>query len=141
MSTAVAQLLNTAMLLPPESRIDLVEAVLERSPVSEDFLAAQMMVVSGRMEKVEEYREAAQYSEDRFGLGVQFVNAVQTALREIESDPARFQQVGEGVRIYRMRRFPYYLFYQHQPKTGAVIIYAVAHHKRQPDYWRERIPN
>ena len=52
MSTAVAHLLNEAMLLPPEARIDLVEAVLERSPVSEDFLAAQMNVVSGRMENV-----------------------------------------------------------------------------------------
>ncbi|MBK8036994.1 MAG: addiction module protein [Verrucomicrobiaceae bacterium] len=52
MSTTVAHLLNEAMLLPHEARIDLVEAVLERSPPTDDFLTAQMKVVQTRMEKV-----------------------------------------------------------------------------------------
>ncbi|MBK8036993.1 MAG: type II toxin-antitoxin system RelE/ParE family toxin [Verrucomicrobiaceae bacterium] len=89
---------------------------------------------------LEEYREAAQYSEDRFGLGLQFVAAMQAALKEIERDPECFQPAGQGMRIYRMKRFPYYLFYHHQPKSEVVVIYAVAHHKRRPDYWRDRLP-
>jgi hypothetical protein len=47
------------------------------------------MTVHFESEAFEEYREAAQYSEDRFGLGLQFVAAMQAALKEIGRDPAR----------------------------------------------------
>ncbi|MBE7494987.1 MAG: type II toxin-antitoxin system RelE/ParE family toxin [Verrucomicrobiaceae bacterium] len=98
------------------------------------------MTVHFESEALEEYREAAQYSEDRFGPGLQFVAAMQVALKEIGRDPARFQPVGDGVRIYRMKRFPYHLFFHHQLTPEAVVVYAVAHHKRRPDYWRDRLP-
>jgi hypothetical protein len=52
MSTTVANLLTEAMLLPPEARIDLVEAMLERSSPSEEFMARQLEVVNQRMENV-----------------------------------------------------------------------------------------
>ncbi|MBK8095005.1 MAG: type II toxin-antitoxin system RelE/ParE family toxin [Verrucomicrobiaceae bacterium] len=86
-----------------------------------------------------EYQEAAQYSEDRFGLGRQFVAAVQVALSDIAKDPERYQRVGQRVHIFRMKRFPYYLFYQHEAEQETVTIYAVSHHKRRPDYWRGRL--
>lgn len=86
-----------------------------------------------------EYEDAAQYSEDRFGLGRQFVLAVQSALDAIANAPTRFQSVGQDIRIFRMRRFPYYIFYHYDAKADTVTIYALAHHKRRPDYWRERL--
>jgi toxin ParE1/3/4 len=98
------------------------------------------MIVSFESAALIEYQEAAQYSEDKFGLGRQFVQAVQSALDTIAGDPERFQRVGKDVRIFRMKRFPYYLFYHHQPDAGTVTIYAVAHHKRRPDYWLRRLP-
>ncbi|MBK8094073.1 MAG: addiction module protein [Verrucomicrobiaceae bacterium] len=52
MSAAVAHLLNEALLLPTESRIELVEAVLERSEPSPEFISQQMEVVARRMENV-----------------------------------------------------------------------------------------
>ncbi len=51
MSTAVADLLTAAMRLPSDSRTELVEAILERSEPTEDFIAGQMEVVSRRMER------------------------------------------------------------------------------------------
>jgi len=41
------------------------------------------------------------------------------------------------VRCRVVRRFPYSLLYILEP-TGAVIV-AVAHHRRQPDYWLSRL--
>jgi hypothetical protein len=52
MSTAVADLLTAAMRLPADSRTELVEAILERSTPTDDFIAGQMEVVSRRMERV-----------------------------------------------------------------------------------------
>ena len=91
-------------------------------------------------EALREYQEAAQYSEDRFGMGHQFVAAIRAALDTIEKTPTRFQSAGQGIRIFRMKRFPYYLFYHYDEEMESVTIYAVAHHKRQTNYWRARLP-
>jgi toxin ParE1/3/4 len=91
-------------------------------------------------EALDEYFEAARHSESHFGLGKSFVSAIEESLALIANDPGRFQDVGMGIRIFRMRRFPFYLFYQHLSEQNLITIYAVAHHARRPDYWRERIP-
>lgn len=39
------------------------------------------------------------------------------------------------VRRAHLRGFPYWVMYQEV--EGAVVIVAVAHEKRRPDYWRE----
>jgi len=52
MSAAVAHLLSEAMLLPSDCRTELVEAILEQSAPGEQFLAEQMKMIAGRMEKV-----------------------------------------------------------------------------------------
>ncbi len=97
------------------------------------------MTVSFESGALVEYREAALYSQQRFGLGEEFIQAVEAAITTISGDPERFQPVGAGVRIFRMRRFPYYIFYQHSTADDSITIYAVAHHSRRPDYWRKRL--
>ena len=96
------------------------------------------MTIDELIERLEEYRDAARYSERRFGLGVEFVNAVRHATAEISRSPGRFQPVRNDVRIYRLRRFPFHLFYHWNESSESIIIYAVAHHSRRPDYWRNR---
>ena len=98
------------------------------------------MTVQFESEALAEYEEAAQYAEDRFGCGRKFVEAVRDALDSIAKDPTRFQQVGEGIRIFRLKRYPYYLFYHVDEIDDRVTVYAVAHHKRQDNYWRDRLP-
>ena len=90
-------------------------------------------------EALEEYQDAVLYSDQRFGLGEEFVLAVEAALDTISHDPERFQAVGEGVRIFRMRRFPYCLFYHYSSGSNSINIYTVAHHRRKPGYWRSRL--
>lgn len=52
MSVAVDHLLQEVMLLPLESQTELVEAILERSEPSEDFLRYQVGIVARRMQSV-----------------------------------------------------------------------------------------
>jgi len=52
MSAAIAHLLSEAMLLPSDRHTELVEAISEQSAPGERFLAEQMTVIAGRMEKV-----------------------------------------------------------------------------------------
>ena len=87
----------------------------------------------------QDYSEAAAwYEEQRVALGDEFIAAVEAALGVIMRDPQRFQPVDGPVRIFRLKRFPYYLYFEHQPVGERVRIYAVAHHRRRPGYWQDR---
>jgi plasmid stabilization system protein ParE len=89
---------------------------------------------------LDEYHSAAAwYAEQRVLLGVEYVQAVEAAIAAIMSDPGRFQPVGDGIRIFRMKRFPDYLFYRFNETGQHVRIVAVMHQRRKPDYWRERL--
>lgn len=68
------------------------------------------MTVVFQSEALTEYRDAALYSERNFGLGEEFVSAVESALVDISEYPLNFRMVGDEIHIYRMRRFPFYLF-------------------------------
>ena len=52
MNTAVAELVEKALLLPAEARAELLEAIWERESLPEGFISAQMGVVAERMENV-----------------------------------------------------------------------------------------
>ena len=87
-----------------------------------------------------EYHDAAHHSENRFGLGNDFIKAVEQALAAISADPEKYREVGRGLRMFRMKRFPFYLFYLPMRDQNLITVYAVAHHARRPGYWRKRIP-
>jgi hypothetical protein len=65
--------------------------------------------------------------------------AVEAGISVIVSDPTRFQPVGDGIRIFRMKRFPYYLFYRFHEARQHFRIVAMMHQRRKPDYWRDRL--
>jgi len=44
-----------------------------------------------------------------------------------------------GTRRHLARRFPYAVVFAERPDR--LLIIAVAHCKRHPDYWRERLPD
>jgi hypothetical protein len=52
MSVSVTHLLEEALRLPPESRTELIEALLERTEPSREFLDHQLGIVSARMKRV-----------------------------------------------------------------------------------------
>lgn len=89
----------------------------------------------------EEFHDAAHWYEDRSVLaGDGFVAAVRAAISAILANPGVYQPVESSVRVYRLKKYPFKLYYTFDDAAQVVCIYAVMHEKRRPDYWRARIP-
>jgi plasmid stabilization system protein ParE len=91
----------------------------------------------------DEMAEAADaYEGEREGLGERFLRCVQQVVGRLEKLPSIGVpwpgEVGEDVRRCAVRGFPYYVVYV---TTPALTIVAVAHMRREPGYWRARLPS
>ena len=85
-----------------------------------------------------ELEQAAEwYAAQSPGLDQRFLDAVETARWKIVEHPLAWSSLGDGVRRYRLVRFPYGVVY-FADDTGIVVV-AIAHLHREPDYWRSRL--
>ncbi len=86
-----------------------------------------------------ELEDAALFYDQRVqGLGKRFLLRVEKAIEQILLFPEAAPIVGETVRQKVVDRFPYSLFYIFE--KNAVFFVAVAHQKREPMYWKDRLP-
>jgi hypothetical protein len=86
----------------------------------------------------EEMLAAAAYYESRaIGLGVDFIRKVYSAVSDIEKHPGRWPIIDSGVRRRLVHRFPYAVLYKED--GNEIVIVAVMHLRRRPDYWIERV--
>lgn len=85
-----------------------------------------------------ELNEAARYYEQEVtGLGKVFIGEVERVVGQIREHPEAAPAIFKAVRRKLLRRFPFSIMYSVTDTT--VSILAVAHHKRRPFYWRNRI--
>jgi len=78
------------------------------------------------------------YERDYPGRGHRFIEAVDEALARIVAAPDRFPLLCEpDVRSVKVKRFPYRVVYV--IVDNDVDVVAVAHAKRRPHYWRQRL--
>jgi len=89
-----------------------------------------------------ELTDAFWYYEDRSdGLGSSFLDHVQRSARLLLSFPRSaplVRQVGDvSIRKRALPKFPYDLFFTFD--EDSLFILAVAHQKRRPYYWIERV--
>lgn len=67
-----------------------------------------------------------------------FARAVRAGVQSIRERPAAWARWrASDVRRKILRRFPYSIFYI--VENDAVVIVAIAHHKRRPGYWKPRL--
>lgn len=71
------------------------------------------------------------------GLGDAFLLEVLSAAGRIARFPQAWHPLGEGARRCRLSRFPYGLIYT--VDNGDILVLAVPHLHRRPDYWRDRL--
>jgi toxin ParE1/3/4 len=91
-------------------------------------------------EALAEYNEAAErYKGASLKLGHDFVNAIENAVETIVEHPTRYPPIERNVRRFLLKRFPYKMYYQHDEANQRIIIYAVMHVRRHPDYWKQRV--
>ena len=81
------------------------------------------------------------YEDQRTGLGEEFYDQILATIESIGKFPERFPiyEAAENSRQLRralVKQFPYVVIYE--SRGDFVLIVAVAHSSRRPDYWRHR---
>ena len=76
------------------------------------------------------------YEKQAVGLGFEFLDAFDQALRLVVSFPESQPFVGKNIRRCLCNRFPYAVYYGIDDEK--IIVIAVAHLRRRPDYWLGR---
>lgn len=77
------------------------------------------------------------YEQQRSGLGSEFLDALDQAISGIERLPEQHPIVYKEVRRVLLKRFPYAVFYIHEPLR--TVILAVIHQRREPSRWQGRL--
>ena len=79
------------------------------------------------------------YEAQQKNLGMQFLTEFDAAIRRISAYPKSYALLENGVRRCLIKRFPYGVLYGIDADT--IVIIAVAHLHRKPNYWVGRINN
>lgn len=79
---------------------------------------------------------AAFYESAAPGIGDAFLDELRRAVDAVRETPLIGTSIGGGRRRFPFHRFPYSLVYF--VEAGAVVVVAIAHHRRRPGYWRRR---
>ena len=77
------------------------------------------------------------YNQQREGLGHEFAAEVLNTINRILRYPEAWNKLSKRTRRCRTKRFPYGVIYQ--IRGDRVLIVAVAHLRRKPRYWRNRL--
>ena len=70
-------------------------------------------------------------------LGQAFVKEVEAAIKRIRDFPEANSPIGGGLRRRQLHRFPHIIVYEIQEHT--IFVWAVAHIRREPGYWKGRL--
>jgi plasmid stabilization system protein ParE len=90
-----------------------------------------------------EAQEAARWYEERqLGLGLEFLDSLTKALEAVENHPHYYPPLAvtrpaREVRRALLGRFPYKIIFE--IRADEVLVLAVAHAKRRPNYWKKRL--
>lgn len=78
------------------------------------------------------------YELKRPGLGAELFDEVSESIARLAQNPESGGPMSADHRTRRllMTRFPYHLVYRVRPTE--IVVVAVAHVKRRPEYWRHR---
>ncbi|HEX4646796.1 MAG TPA: type II toxin-antitoxin system RelE/ParE family toxin [Verrucomicrobiae bacterium] len=76
------------------------------------------------------------YNQQVAGLGDGFVDEVEAGIKRILKEPEVWRVIKDDVRRYLIHRFPYGIYYTIE--GDAIVIWAVKHLHRDPDYWQHR---
>ena len=78
----------------------------------------------------------AYYDFEHAGFGEELVIDFNRAIRNISTFPNAWVPMRHGLKAYFCDRFPYKIIYRIE--DAAIIVLALSHHHRKPDYWKDR---
>lgn len=86
----------------------------------------------------EEFSDAAGFYETaELGLGEDFILTLLSAIERLTENPLIGKLLADEYRSFSVGRFPYTLIYKFHDHE--IVIIAVAHQSRKPDYWLSRV--
>jgi len=77
------------------------------------------------------------YEEQMIGLGYSFLDALNDTLKLIVSYPELHPLIRGHIRRCLLNRFPYAIYYG--IAEAEIVVVAISHLRRKPDYWLERL--
>lgn len=80
----------------------------------------------------------AYYESVQRGLGFRFLSEVELSKNRILSFPLSYEKIGKYSRRCLVQKFPYGLIYQYIGSKEEILIVAVSHLHRKPEYWANR---
>ena len=84
-----------------------------------------------------DYDESFDWYAERSSIAAErFSNAVDAALERIATNPEWFAFIDTRHQECLVQRFPFRIVFRDEPTR--VLVVAVAHAKRRPDYWKYR---
>ena len=88
-------------------------------------------------EALAEYIAAGEYLNGKVpGLGDAFADEIEAGIQKICATAYVWRVIEDDVRRFLIERFPYGIYYT--VENDRIVIWAVKHLRRDPDYWQER---
>ncbi|MCF8455003.1 MAG: type II toxin-antitoxin system RelE/ParE family toxin [Bacteroidales bacterium] len=85
-----------------------------------------------------ELEDAVEYYDDKVkGLGKKFKEEIKSGIKRIREHPQMWQEEKYGIRRYLLYRFPFKILFSIE--KDYILIVAIAHCHRRPNYWINRI--
>ncbi|MBA2591026.1 MAG: type II toxin-antitoxin system RelE/ParE family toxin [Pseudomonadota bacterium] len=81
--------------------------------------------------------EVIYYNNKQPGLGSRFAEAVEEATARALAFPLAGSPASKNTRRVFLKDFPFSVVYR--PAKDGVVVFALAHHSRRPDYWLPRV--
>jgi len=86
----------------------------------------------------QEYLTALAWYRERSPIAaINFESAFELAVERIKEAPERWPIYFQHFRKYTLRQFPFSLVYR--DLSSGVVVFAVAHGRRRPGYWIDRV--
>jgi toxin ParE1/3/4 len=82
--------------------------------------------------------QVAYYDTKEPGLGSRFTAAVEEATLRALAFPLTGSRASNSTRRVFVRDFPFAVVYREEGE--GIVVLAIAHHARRPEYWRQRVP-
>ena len=87
--------------------------------------------------QIELEEEVKYFNKRRVGLGYEFAKEIADTITRILRYPEAWTKLSKRTRRCRTKRFPYGVIYQIRVDT--ILIVAIAHLRRKPSYWHDRV--
>ncbi len=89
-------------------------------------------------EATSELEESADWYKERSRVAERgFLLAVESAIHKLEKDPKRFPRLDARHQSCSVETYPFQIIFRNDGRR--IFIIAIAHAKRRPGYWRERL--